>query len=148
MVALPIKNMGAKTLVISRGCTRCKAMAAPQQSVTGSILAVDAETFLPHASMEASPYRMQVFRKAAKILAKLDLPLDLPRMRLIVVYSEVAARLRTSVSRAVAYIVHLVLTDNIEPSPEHNLSAYCLMWCNQIQHEDSQAAALSSDQEA
>jgi hypothetical protein len=53
-------------------------MAAPQQTVTGSILAVDAETFLPHASMEASPYRMQVFRKAAKVLAKLDLPLDLP----------------------------------------------------------------------
>jgi len=116
-------------------------MAAPQQTVTGSILAVDAETFLPHASMEASPYRMQVFRKAAKVLAKLDLPLDLPRMRLIVVYSEVAARLRTSVSRAVAYIVHLVLVDILEPSPEHSLAAYCSMWCKQLQDEDRKSAA-------
>lgn len=62
-------------------------------------------------------------------------------MRLIVIYSEVAARLGTSVSRAVAYIVHLVLVDNIEPSPEHSLSAYCLVWYNQMQDEDSKAAA-------
>ena len=131
-----IKSMNVRRCV-SKGYTRCKSMAAPQQTVTGSILAVDAETFLPHASMEASPYRMQVFRKAAKVLAKLDLPLDLPRMRLIVVYSEVAARLRTSISRAVAYIVHLVLVDNLEPSPEHSLAAYCSMWCKQLQEEDA-----------
>jgi hypothetical protein len=121
-------------------CGACKQL-MPQQSVTGSILAVDAGTFLPHASMETSPYRMQVFRKATKILAKLDLPMDLPRMRLIVVYSEVAARLKTSVSRAVAYIVHLVLVDSIDPSPEHSLAAYCSMWCNQLQDEDRESAA-------
>ena len=113
----------------------------PQQSITGSILAIDADIFLPHPSMQASPYRMQIFRRVIKILAKLDLPLSLDRMRLIVIYSEVAARLGTSVSRAVAYIVHLVLVDNIEPSPEHSLSAYCLVWCNQMQDEDSKAAA-------
>ena len=127
-------------------CVACKQM-MPQRSVTGSILAVDADTFLPHPSMQTSPHRMQIFRRASKVLAKLDLPLNLDRMRLIVVYSEVATRLGTSVSRAVAYIVHLVLTDNIEPSPEHNLSAYCLMWCNQIQDEDSKAADLPSAEE-
>ena len=121
-------------------CVACKQL-MPQQSITGSILAIDADIFLPHPSMQASPYRMQIFRRVIKILAKLDLPLSLDRMRLIVIYSEVAARLGTSVSRAVAYIVHLVLVDNIEPSPEHSLSAYCLVWYNQMQDEDSKAAA-------
>ena len=88
---------------------------------------------------------MQIFRRASKVLAKLDLPLNLDRMRLIVVYSEVATRLGTSVSRAVAYIVHLVLTDNIEPSPAHSLSAYCLMWRKQIEDEDCEAAAEEDD---
>ena len=119
----------------------------PRPSLTDSILAVDADTFLPLPSMQSSSYRMEIYRRASKVMSKLDLPLNLDRMRLIVVYSEVAMRLGTSVTNAVAYIIHLALAENIEPSPERALSAYCLVWCKQIHDEDRKAALCSAQAE-
>ena len=132
-------------------CVLCKQL-APRQRLTDSILELDAATFLPRggAGMMASSYRMGIYRRVSKILFKLDLPMNIDRAKLILVYSLTALRLGTAPSVAVAYLIHLILAEHIEPNhAEHALSCYYSVWMQQIQDEDEDVrAADASDADA
>jgi len=121
-------------------CPECKQL-APRPRLSESILDVDAATFLPRASIATSSYRMDICRRVSKIMYKLDLPINFERAKLIAVYSLTAMRLGTSVSVAVAYVIHLILAEHFHPHhPEHALSCHYLLWLEQIQDEDQRAA--------
>lgn len=87
---------------------------------------------------------MEIYRRSSKIMYKLDLPMNIDRAKLIVVYSLIALRLGTPARAAVAYLIHLILAEHIEPrQPEHALSCYYLSWIGEIEDGDRLAASAS-----